>query len=342
MKNELQIAASPFFLKHECAEPHVENALRLKTILETIQTHPELSKLSNQALRPASEMEVVRVHTLQLLKQLKETTGSDGFLDPDTYYVPESFEVALNAAGTTIDLAKKIWNREVKRGFSLLRPPGHHATREDAMGFCLLNHVAIAVQAVLDSDPNAKVAVVDFDLHHGNGTQSIFYNNPRVLFVSSHRYPFYPGTGALDEMGEGKGKGLTVNFPLSDRYQGNFFTYLYGQTVLPILEEFSPDMIFVSAGYDGHVQDPMQGFRISTEDYRVLTRQLIQAAEKTAKGRLLFCLEGGYDPRALADSVVASLEEMKNPKPLEQGIGLQDPLHEKFAKHFSQVFSRLK
>lgn len=342
MDATLQWMTSPLFLEHECSTPHVENAMRLKTILEGIQTHPVLGKMASNFARPAKDREILRTHTRELLSQLQETSHGHGFLDPDTFYSPKSFDSALAAVGGTVDLAKKIWQGEVRRGFSLVRPPGHHATREESMGFCLLNNVAIAVQAVLDADPAARVAIVDFDLHHGNGTQWIFYNEPRVLFLSSHRYPYYPGTGGLEEVGEGKGKGLNVNFPLSERLPGAFFTSLYCETVSPILEEFSPDMVVVSAGYDGHISDPMRGFRIETEDYRVLTKLLIDLAEKTAKGRILFCLEGGYDPMALRDSVIASLEELLEPKVLLPILSTISPLQENFQKYFSQYFPSLR
>lgn len=213
------------------------------------------------------------------------------------------------AAGSTADLALRIWNGEYRRGFSFVRPPGHHAVSNQAMGFCFFNNIAIAAAAVLEAAPQARVAIVDFDLHHGNGTQWSFYDRPEVLFLSSHRYPFYPGTGAFAELGNGKGKGATINLPLNSNFGDSFFISLYTQIVAPALEAFRPDMIFVSAGFDGHVLDPMQGFRLSTEGYAKLADLLIHSAEKIS-GKILFCLEGGYHPEALKASCAAVLNRI--------------------------------
>src|SRR5688572_29508348 len=183
----------------------------------------------------------------------------------------------------------------------MVRPPGHHAVRDRAMGFCLFNNVAIGA-AKARARGLSRVAIVDYDVHHGNGTQWSFYDDPSVLFVSSHRYPFYPGTGTRDEIGVGKGKGTTLNFPLPLPYGDDFFIALYQELVCRPLREFAPDMVFVSAGFDGHRLDPMGGFTIDTPTYGVLARLLVDTAEKNG-GKILFVLEGGYHPQALKDSV---------------------------------------
>ncbi len=299
--NDTAVVLSEKFLDHKTEDSHPEHPGRLTPILKLF-TEPWLSAIPVIVPVEAKDKLLTAVHSQEMISSLKSSRGSAGWIDPDTYYGPKSIETAWLAAGGTVDLALKIWKGEFRRGFSLVRPPGHHATPSKAMGFCLLNNVAVAAAAILDEKPNARIAVVDFDLHHGNGTQDTFYNNPNVLFISSHRFPYYPGTGSLGENGEGKGKGTSVNFPLDRPFGDNIFASLYGDVVFPMLKEFRPEMILVSAGFDGHFADPMQGFQISTSTFGLLAEILISASELTT-GKILFCLEGGYEPQALAESV---------------------------------------
>ncbi|MEZ4752139.1 MAG: histone deacetylase [Bdellovibrionota bacterium] len=178
----------------------------------------------------------------------------------------------------------------MRRGFALLRPPGHHSRPQTPMGFCLFNNIGVAAASLLQEFPTTRLAIVDFDLHHGNGTQESFLDNDQVLFLSSHRLPFYPGTGRMDEHGVGLGKGLTVNFPLPKAYADPVLVSIYGRFALPIIEAFRPDMILVSAGYDGHEGDPMQGLKLTTGFYGALTEALIAVAEKVSDGKILFLL----------------------------------------------------
>lgn len=306
---DLLLVRDPLFLKHTIDEDHVENATRLSTILELFEERPEWKKIPTLTPKPISELAATRLHSKELFRQLLERRNQEGWLDPDTYFGKDSIEVALSAAGAAVDAALEIWKGDKRRGFVLVRPPGHHATPTRAMGFCLLNNVALAAAAIRAESPQARVAIVDFDLHHGNGTQDAFYATEEVLFISSHRYPFYPGSGSVKEMGEGKGKGTTVNYPLAERFDSNFFISLYGQLVAEKIRAFQPDFILVSAGYDGHTEDPMYGFRINTDGYAKLTEILLSLAEER-NGKILFCLEGGYNPVALKDSVAATIEKM--------------------------------
>jgi acetoin utilization deacetylase AcuC-like enzyme len=306
---DVGLVAEPLFLKHRTQESHPENPDRIAGLLDRISRDSDLKQIPRLGVRSADENELLRIHSREMVKKMQSYRGTSGWLDPDTYYSSDSIEVALGAAGATIDLALKIWQGELRRGFSLVRPPGHHAVREEAMGFCLFNNIALATSAILDHTPSARLAIIDFDLHHGNGTQWSFYDNPQVLFLSSHRFPYYPGTGELTQTGKGAGVGTSVNFPVGSPLGDAFFEVLYGDLVPKILSEFKPDMLLVSAGYDGHAEDPMQGFQISTQSFGYLTRKLIHQAEK-AQGKILFCLEGGYNPRALSDCVVETLSEM--------------------------------
>ncbi len=302
---DIGIVLSKKFLDHRLKdqEPasHPEHPGRIEPLFELFSQGPfkELSVIEPVA---AKEQLLLRVHTKELLDRLSLAAGKSGWIDSDTYYGPRSVETALLAAGSSVELALRIWTGQYRRGFSLVRPPGHHATPSRSMGFCFLNNVALCAAAILEENPNARLAIVDFDLHHGNGSQDAFYSNPNVLFLSSHRFPFYPGTGDLKENGEGKGRGTSVNFPLDRSFGDDVFYALYGEIVFPILKEFCADMILVSAGFDGHYLDPMQGFQLSTEAFAVMADILMAAAEANS-GKILFCLEGGYNVKAVAESV---------------------------------------
>jgi acetoin utilization deacetylase AcuC-like enzyme len=305
----LAVVRSPQFLKHEAPGAHPENPERLKGIHRLFEESPALRSLPVIAPEPARLSDLQQIHSPLLVEQILSLRGESGWIDPDTFYDASSIDTAQQAAGACTKLALDIWSGKYRRGFSLVRPPGHHATPERAMGFCLLNNIAVAAAAIKAHSPKARIAIVDFDLHHGNGTQDAFYEDGDTLFVSSHRYPYYPGTGGIDEIGQGKGRGATINFPLGKRYAEGLFAGLYYEIVFPILKAFRPDMILVSAGFDGHVLDPMQGFAIGTEAYGDLAEILISAAELTS-GKILFVLEGGYDPGALKDSVEITLRRL--------------------------------
>lgn len=297
----------PDLLAHAAPYEHPENPARLEAILSLFVPGEPLADYPRVTARTATEAELLRAHGKDMVRALLASGGRNGQWDADTYYGPQSLHAALLAAGGTIDLALRVWKGELRRGFSLVRPPGHHATPQRAMGFCLFNNIALAAQSILAENPQARLAIVDFDLHHGNGTQDRFIDNPNVLFLSSHRFPFYPGTGSLGEVGEGRGKGTTLNFPLAQAVGREIFFPLYGGLVASVLKDFRPDMILVSAGFDGHESDPMNGFALTTEDYGRLAEFLIAAAEETT-GKILFVLEGGYDPKALRDSVKQVLD----------------------------------
>ncbi len=251
--------------------------------------------------RPATREELRRVHLGQYLDTIAATSGMAVMLDPDTFTSPESAEIALLAAGGTVIAAEHALERG-EPAFALVRPPGHHAERDRAMGFCLYNNVAVAAAHALSRGVD-RVAIVDIDVHHGNGTQAIFYDSPRVLYVSTHQFPFYPGTGAADETGSGAGAGFTVNVPLAMGATDADYDLVYRAVVGPVIRQFSPQLVLVSAGYDAHERDPLASMRVTTAGYAAIVGHVIGAA---GAAPLAFVTEGGYDPRAVAECLDAS------------------------------------
>jgi acetoin utilization deacetylase AcuC-like enzyme len=256
--------------------------------------------------RPATPEELARVHTADHLSLVTATAGRAVMLVPVTFTSPESFEIALLAAGGAVDGARLAFER-AESTLVLVRPPGHHAEPDRAMGFCLLNNVAVAA-AALRADGVARVAIVDFDVHHGNGTQAVFYRDPAVLYVSSHQFPFYPGTGAAAEIGEGAGVGFTVNVPLSAGATDDVYLRAYEDTVVPALERFRPDVLLVSAGYDAHERDPLASMRVTTDGFERLARVLRAAGDRLCGGRAMWVTEGGYHLRALRECLEATVD----------------------------------
>jgi acetoin utilization deacetylase AcuC-like enzyme len=259
--------------------------------------------------RAATDDELLRVHTPALLANLQGWVGRTGNIDPDTYVGAESVAVARDAVGGTIDLVSRILDGEAKQGLALVRPPGHHAERNRSMGFCLVNNVAAAAAAAR-ARGLARVAIVDFDVHHGNGTQDIFWEDPTVLYVSTHQWPFYPSTGKRGERGEGAGEGFTVNVPLDEGSDDAVYRGAFERVVVPVLDAFAPNLVLVSAGYDASMRDPLGQMRLSAEAFGWMTEQLKAVADRHSDGRIALALEGGYDLPSLTSGVRASAEAL--------------------------------
>ena len=247
-----------------------------------------------------SDEALARVHDRDYIALVRETAGRATALDADTYTSPDTYDVVRLAAGAAVAAVDHVLDGGANtRALAMVRPPGHHAERDRAMGFCLFNNVAVAA-AHARARGITRVAIVDYDVHHGNGTQWSFYDDPTVMFVSSHQFPFYPGTGAAGEVGSGAGQGYTVNLPVAAGATDADLELLYSRIALPVLRQFAPELILVSAGFDAHQDDPLGGLRLTTDQLGRLTAHLVTVASECCEGRLVAVTEGGYDLQALA------------------------------------------
>ena len=257
--------------------------------------------------RPATDAEIGRIHAAEYIALIKETAGRAVALDPDTFTSPKTFEAARMAAGAAVSAVDHVLDKgKGARAFALVRPPGHHAEHARAMGFCFFNTIAIAA-AHARARGLSRVAIVDFDVHHGNGTQWSFYDDPAVLFISSHQYPYYPGTGAAGDIGKDSGAGFTVNLPLSAGATDADYDVAYSRIALPVLRQFRPELVLVSAGFDAHMDDPLAGMRLTSGYFGRLMRGIVDVADASSQGRLVAVTEGGYDLAGLAASLRASI-----------------------------------
>jgi len=290
---------------------HPESAKRL-TVVEDLfhntDLHPHLMRLQP---RSAEIEELSEVHDRLYILQVQEASASGiRALDPDTFISPESYEEARLAAGGLLAAVDAVIKGEVNNAFCAVRPPGHHAERDHAMGFCLFNNVAVAVRYAQKRHGLAKILIVDWDVHHGNGTQSAFYDDPTVLYFSIHQYPHYPGTGARDQTGEGKGVGFTLNHTLPAGSGDREYLEAIEKVLIPAASDFAPDLILISAGFDAHKDDPLAGMQVTERGFSGMTESLVRLADKYAHGRIVSALEGGYDLSALKRSVRAHLSAL--------------------------------
>jgi len=289
----------PVFAEHDAGPGHPERPERLGAVRRGLEAAGLLPDLRSLAARPATREELLRVHTAAHVDRLAGAAGRHLRIDPDTAMSPRSHEAALLAAGAVAEAVHRVLDGELDRAFCAVRPPGHHATAGDAMGFCLFNNVAVGAAAALARGLR-RVAVLDFDVHHGNGTQDAFWREPRVLFVSSHRFPFYPGTGALDEAGEGDGRGFTVNLPMPGGCGDGEYVRAWREVVEPIGRAYDPELVLVSAGFDAHRDDPLGGMALSREGFAAITDVCLAVAGGAARGRVVAVLEGGYSLTGMA------------------------------------------
>jgi acetoin utilization deacetylase AcuC-like enzyme len=301
---------SPIYLGHDTGS-HPENAQRLIAILAHLDREGLLEGRRIFEPEAVPFEALAAVHDPALIEQVLEAAEAGGrWLDADTYVSPGSYEAAAYAAGGALLAVDAVLHDDPRRAFVLSRPPGHHATRERAMGFCLFNGIAAAAQYALDRHGLERVAIVDWDVHHGNGTQDIFYTSGRVLYASLHQWPLYPGTGRREETGQGPGRGATLNIPLPPGADDRAYLEAFDREVAPRVREFAPQLLLVSAGYDAHRDDPLAMMRLTEDGFAELTRRVKQLAAEHCQGRLVLVLEGGYHPDALARSVAATLRAL--------------------------------
>jgi acetoin utilization deacetylase AcuC-like enzyme len=311
-----------FNLNHD-SPGHPENARRLALTWALLQEQGILAKLARVPCEEADLGIITQVHGRGYVERLATMAqAGGGHLDPDTYVTPDSYRAARLAVGGLLGIVDEVMAGRAQNGFALVRPPGHHARPHQGMGFCLFANVAIAARYAQTHHRAERVLIVDFDVHHGNGTQEIFYDDPSVLFFSVHQFPYYPGTGSRDERGTGPGEGYTLNAPLPAGAGDGAYLAAFEQILTPAAREFQPDLILLSAGYDAHWRDPLGGHLVSIPGYARLVSHLIDLADELCGGRLLCALEGGYNLDVLPSAILTTLNILsQQPDPIVDPAG---------------------
>ncbi|TLY27794.1 MAG: histone deacetylase [Ignavibacteria bacterium] len=296
------------FLDHKTGLGHPERPERLRAIVSRLKEVKLASSLEPISIEPASEEWMSKVHTPAHIRFVRETCLRGGILDGgDTPVSKDSYEVALLAAGAVIAAVAAVLNGGMENAFCAVRPPGHHATQAVSMGFCLFNNAAIGARFAQAAHGLKRVAIIDWDVHHGNGTQEIFYEDKSVFYISTHQYPFYPGTGSRTETGSGEGKGYTLNIPMSAGSGEKEYLDAFRGEILPALDRYRPELIMISAGFDAHRDDPLANINLTEESFSKLTLLISESARRNCNGKIVSVLEGGYHLTALARSVEAHL-----------------------------------
>jgi acetoin utilization deacetylase AcuC-like enzyme len=333
--NRVGLVYDPVYLEHDTGT-HVENIQRLTTTLSLLEESQLKDDLVLLSPRPATVDELSMVHAKEYIAQVERKCKSGGgWFDPDTVASPGSYKAAIYAAGGALIAVDAVMSKRTESAFALVRPPGHHATCWHAMGFCLFNNVAVAAKYALANYDIERVLIVDFDVHHGNGTQDTFYADKNVLYFSTHQYPFYPGTGSIDDTGAREGKGFTVNIPLIAGWGDSEYQAVFEDILAPVAMRFQPQLILVSAGYDAHWADSIALMQLSVSGFARLVEILKLLADTLCQGNLVFTLEGGYHHQALSTSILASLSILLGNKEIT------DPLGKKNSKIMTTNFDNL-
>jgi acetoin utilization deacetylase AcuC-like enzyme len=304
---KLGYVVDDLFAEHRAPSGHPERPARAVAVRDALAAAGIAASGAHVATRFATDEELARVHAPAYLDDLiKVVPGHTGWLDPDTYFSPKTWDAARAAAGSVSQLAVDTLDGALDQGIAVVRPPGHHATRDRAMGFCLLNNVAVAAAAARAKGA-ARVAIMDWDVHHGNGTQDIFWDDPSILYLSTHQFPYYPGSGAPTEIGGPNAKGATVNVGLPQGSGDAEYLAAFDHVIVPALLQFKPDLVLISAGFDAFEHDPLAGMRVTFAGFAAMARRLRRVADKVASGRIIAVLEGGYDLDGLAGGMTQVL-----------------------------------
>lgn len=295
---------------HQPGDGHPESPQRIRVTRDILETLPGLAW---REARAATDEELVRVHKPDYVARIRALRGLSSTLDPDTHTSPGTVDAALLAAGAAVQAVEMVFESDVRRALALVRPPGHHAGSATPMGFCLFNNVAVAAAHALEKFGCERVLIVDWDVHHGNGTQEIFEERREVLFFSLHQHPLFPGTGAIDEVGLGEGRGYTINVPLAAGMGDDEYLQVFQRLLVPIANAFQPQLVLISAGFDAHEADPLGGMELTERGYARMAHLLMNVADRYADGRVVVCLEGGYDLEATARSLRATVQTLRAP-----------------------------
>jgi len=309
--NNTGILTDKHYLDHDMGRYHPESPQRLEVIYDMLEERDMKGLFINIPSRRAEKEELELVHSSEYIDLIASSDGEDSlYLDGDTRTSAGTYTAALLAAGGFCEAVSMVNSGKLKNAFCLVRPPGHHAERTRAMGFCIFNNIAIGARYAQKYLGLERIMIVDWDLHHGNGTQHSFEDDPSVLYFSTHQYPFYPGTGSYYETGTGKGEGFTINVPLSTGYREEDYIAIFERLLRPVALDFMPDMILVSAGFDIHDRDPLGGMKVSSEGFAGIIASIMDIAEQCCNGKMVITLEGGYNVKAQSDSVKAILKEI--------------------------------
>ena len=307
-----QVFYDPATRRHEPSGDHPENPQRLDAVMEAARTLERQGRLGVATPRPASEDEILRVHSPEYLKLVRSeiAAGRRALSTGDTEISPGSLDAALAAAGTVVSAVDAVMDGRARNAFCAVRPPGHHASQARGMGFCVFNNIAIGARHAARRHGIGRILIADWDVHHGNGTQAVFWNDGSVLFFDTHQHPWYPGTGSPDETGEGKGRGLIVNRPFPAGSGRNEILGAFRAGLVPAAERFRPELVMISAGFDSRNGDPLGQFTLTDADFADLTTIVLEIARQHARGRVVSVLEGGYARDGLARAVAAHLERL--------------------------------
>jgi acetoin utilization deacetylase AcuC-like enzyme len=326
------------FRRHETGSHHPESPDRLTPLQRALDSSGVSRRWRRIEPRPASPGQVERIHRGTHIERVRRASEmAPSLLDMDTPVSSASFETALLAAGGVLACADAVCSGEITRAFAFVRPPGHHAEPDRAMGFCLFNNVALAAAHLRAEHDLKRIAIVDFDVHHGNGTQACFYGDPGVLFISTHQFPFYPGTGAFHEVGADEGWGATVNFPLPAGSGDGVMVPVYARIISAVLDQYQPQFVLVSAGFDAFFGDPLGGLKVTAAGFGSIAASLLKTADRCCDGKICFVLEGGYNLIGLEECTKAVLAEMESEFPEEHDFP-EDPLFRVIARHAQGEF----